>query len=808
MRLRIIDPHAETRELVVSNAVARLGRDSDCEVAFDSAVHPRVSGVHAQLERTPAGLVLTHLSRSNQTLLNGQQVEGSVSVNIGDCIRLGYTGPTIEIVAIEVPRPKSVSPDRPTKPPAAAPAKPTRAVKAVEPTESARPEEAHGATLQADPQHLSLLRGSLAAERFEVGSGGIIGREKGKVHFLLDHPHVSRRHARLRVNDDGVLLADLGSANGTHVNGQRLTKPVALNYGDRIDIGPFSLQFDGAALVSRSRSNNIELVARKLRRVVRDRATGNPLTLLHDVNLVIRPREFVCLLGPSGSGKSTLLAMLSGRNPPDRGSVLVNGEDLYANFAALKQDMAVVPQKDVLHDSLAVDRALRYTAELRLPPDTGRDEIESNVSDILEVVGLSKRRGTLIRHLSGGQVKRASLANELMARPSLLFLDEVTSGLDEQTDREMMELFRQVADSGKTVVCITHSLANVEATCHLVVLLTEGGRLAFVGSADEAKDYFGVVRLGDVYRKLGERNPEEWQAAFRSSSLYTRYVRDRMMVDPDAGEEEHSARDLEDRSEANPFRQAWILTRRYAAIWRGDPQALAAMLCQSLLVALLLGIVFGRLDNVDNPLSRVQRTINLLFLLSVSCFWFGCNNAAKELVKERVIYARERAFNLRLDSYYVSKFLILIVIASIQVALLFGIVRGWCGPAGLAIGQWAVLALLSVAGTALGLLISAFARTEEVAVALVPIAVMPQIILAGVIAPLSGLANLLAKGLITVHWGERGMESLLPDKDLSLFHSERLPYGTQLAVVGAHIVLFAAATFLTLRVQSRIKGKN
>jgi hypothetical protein len=106
------------------------------------------------------------------------------------------------------------------------------------------------------------------------------------------------------------------------------------------------------------------------------------------------------------------------------------------------------------------------------------------------------------------------------------------------------------------------------------------------------------------------------------------------------------------------------------------------------------------------------------------------------------------------------------------------------------------------------LLISAFARTEEVAVALVPIAVMPQIILAGVIAPLSGLANLLAKGLITVHWGERGMESLLPDKDLSLFHSERLHYGTQLAVVGAHIVLFAAATFLTLHVQSGIKGKN
>src|SRR5208282_3309368 len=117
---------------------------------------------------------------------------------------------------------------------------------------------------------------------------------------------------------------------------------------------------------------------------------------------------------------------------------------------------AVVPQKDVLHDSLSVGAAPRKTAELRLPPDLSVNEVEASVFDILEVVGLSERRETLIRHLSGGQVKRASLANELVSRPSLLFLDEVTSGLDEQTDREVMGLFRQVADGGKTVVCVTH----------------------------------------------------------------------------------------------------------------------------------------------------------------------------------------------------------------------------------------------------------------------------------------------------------------------------------------------------------------
>ena len=107
---------------------------------------------------------------------------------------------------------------------------------------------------------------------------------------------------------------------------------------------------------------------------------------------------------------------------------------------------------------------------------------------MLGVVGLTQRRATLIRHLSGGQVKRASLAKEMICKPTLLFLDEVTSGLDEQTDRDMMDLFRQVADDGKTVVCITHNLANVEATCHLVAILTEGGRLAFFGPPEAAKN--------------------------------------------------------------------------------------------------------------------------------------------------------------------------------------------------------------------------------------------------------------------------------------------------------------------------------
>ncbi len=196
----------------------------------------------------------------------------------------------------------------------------------------------------------------------------------------------------------------------------------------------------------------------------------------------------------------------------------------------------------------------------------------------------------LIRHLSGGQVKRASLANELVARPSLLFLDEVTSGLDEQTDREVMELFRQVADGGKTVVCITHSLANVEATCHLVVILTEGGRLAFVGTPDEAKAYFRIPRLGDVYRKLAERTPADWHDRFRASPLLPALRGRPDAIVADSGRAPRRGRRslppaAPDAVSARPGSSPGATSRSGRATGRRSSR----MLGQSLLVALLLG---------------------------------------------------------------------------------------------------------------------------------------------------------------------------------------------------------------------------
>lgn len=634
-----------------------------------------------------------------------------------------------------------------------------------------------------------------------------IGRQEDSVDIYLPHPQVSRIHSSIDCSDGQTILRDLESANGTFVNGQRITDARTLTAGDQIDIGPYALQFTGKALIPRARSNNIELIARNIRRIVTDRATGRPLTLLDDISLVVRPREFVCILGPSGSGKSTLLSALSGRVPADEGLVLLNGTDLYQSFDALKQDMVVVPQRDVLHESLSVGQALWYTAKLRLPPDTAEYEIQSGLKELLATVGLEHRRATTIRHLSGGQIKRASLANEILCKPSLLFLDEVTSGLDEQTDREMMDLFRSLADAGKTVLCITHSLANVERTCHLVVILTSGGKLAFVGKPSEALSYFEIERLGDVYDRLAEQSPEHWQQAFLQSECYSRYITERL-PDPKPLHSPNLSRAESSGEQARAFfRQSVLLTRRYFAVMCGDWPSLVAMAGQGLLVALLLSIVFGNISKIENPMDHAQRSVNLLFLLAVSCFWFGCNNASKEIVKERPIFVREHDFNLGVGSYYTSKFILLSTFSCMQTVVLFIIVQLWCKPPGEMMSQLLLLLTLAITGVTLGLAISAFSKTEEMAITLIPMAVIPQIILAGVIAPLSGLSKGMAMLMITVYWGKSGLDGSLPKSVTQSIGLQQTSLIGALIVILAHAIVGIVIALIILHLQGKRERK-
>ena len=638
----------------------------------------------------------------------------------------------------------------------------------------------------------------------------IIGRDADS-DVCLPHVQVSKKHARIFQRHDQAYIQDLGSANGTFVDGELVTSPRLLELHSVLRIGPYSLTYLGDRMLPVSATNNAQLEGLGLTRQVPDSDNPGELkTILDNVSLVVRPHEFICLLGPSGSGKSTLLSALSARTPANQGEVLINGTNLYKNFESLKSEIALVPQRDILHDSLSVEAALRYTARLRLPVDTSAEEIEKQIDEVLASVGLEANRTNPIRQLSGGQQRRASLANELISNPSLLFLDEVTSGLDEETDREMMQLFRRLADSGMTIVCVTHSLVNITDTCHLVAFLTVGGKLAYIGSPHDALQDLKISRLGAMYKRLEDASQfDQLQSENLKSDSYKRFVLDRQTEVITLESEENRAVEKHywHHRHRTVMHQLPLLMRRYSSVFLADKSALRGLLMQCLVVAGVLFLVFGNVsDETNSSFRTTMLSCNVLFVLSVSGFWFGCNNTVKEIVKERGIYTKELQANLDPASFYLSKFLLQLGALIIQVLLLLVLAKWWCGLPGNPVAQARILVMGGAAGIAVGLCISSIVLTEEAALSIVPLVLIPQIILSDVFVELEGSSKVLGSLFASNYWIYGAMRGTLPDElKFYLFAPLAPPISRHLATVaiGVHVAILATVAVFVLHIRDR-----
>jgi len=167
----------------------------------------------------------------------------------------------------------------------------------------------------------------------------------------------------------------------------------------------------------------------------------------------------------------------------------------------------MVPQDDVVHRQLTVNQALGYAAELRLPPDTSQADREQVVSQVLEELELTKHADTRVDKLSGGQRKRASVALELLTGPSLLILDEPTTGLDPALDRQVMMMLRQLADAGRVVLIVTHSVSYLDV-CDQLLLVAPGGKTAFLGPPSQIGAAMGTSNWADIFAKVGA-DPDE-----------------------------------------------------------------------------------------------------------------------------------------------------------------------------------------------------------------------------------------------------------------------------------------------------------
>jgi ABC-type multidrug transport system ATPase subunit/pSer/pThr/pTyr-binding forkhead associated (FHA) protein len=751
---------AETRVIALAGRSTTIGRDPTCDIVLGA---PWIAPQHARFESI-AGAHRVIASAGAHVLVGGAPVDEQL-LQDGDVVRISdpTTGSFVGLVYANALAPR---------------------VPAVQ----------HFAT----PPGKALLT---------------IGRANADL--VLDQPLVSLRHAELLWQDGGHVLRDDNSTHGTYVNGELVRGDRRLKPGDVVQIGTFRLTYDGDSLDAFDQRGVIRLDARGLERIVE----GGKV-ILDRTTLSIEPCEFVGLVGASGAGKSTLMMALCGFQPADHGSVQVNGDDFYAGFDAYRSILGYVPQDDILHRSLPVDRALRYTARLRLPSDTAPEEIEARISKALDAVDMSAHRTKLVDQLSGGQRKRVSIAAEMLGEPSLLFLDEPTSGLDPGLERKMMYTLRKLADGGRTVVLVTHATANIRQCDHIVFMAA--GRAIWFGPPFQALEFFGVEDFADVYTKTeGRVDPASpiitkdlaaewaawqkdhpgappppvadlWLARYRGTLQYQKYAIERLGRAPERPSQEQSA-EKERRARAfahSPWRQLAILTRRYLDLIWMDRKNLALLLAQAPVIGVLLALVsqHGSLTT----LGKIEAK-KLLFMLATVGVWFGVINSAREICKETAIFRRERLAGMRAGPYVASKVIVLFLLVLVQSALLLAVLaarvrlpsHGVLMPGALELYLTASLA--GLAGIAVGLCISVVAATPDKATSLIPIVLVPQVLFAGLMFHLRHITAVLS-WFTTSRWAMDAMGAITRVNEIK----DRLPLPSEAQYAATpHILLRA-----------------
>jgi ABC transport system ATP-binding/permease protein len=579
----------------------------------------------------------------------------------------------------------------------------------------------------------------------------VIGRSDDATLRLL-HRTVSRRHATVTRTSDGLMILDHDSRFGTFVNGTKV-RSTRIQPGDRVQFGAataYRVQANGLMLdvaaeglsldveslavsVSRRKPLNASLADRLQPGFATD-AVGSQQRerkrLIEDVSFRVRPDSFVGILGPSGAGKSTLLNCLASYLVPNRGRLVFDdGRDACEEQAAYRALLGHVSQDDVVFRSLTVRENLTFAARLRLD---GQSDVAAVVAETMERVGLTKHANASAAALSGGERKRLSVAVELLRRPRLLLLDEPTAGLDPASEAHLMEQFRQVTRRGTTVVCTTHLMDSLGLFDEVIVLgvVDHVGRIAYTGPPDGMLPHFGCRGFADLYEVLESgrftprMEPRENGVPGRNDDGRT-----------DSATTPSSQRAGIGRLAATALAgSAWsqyltVASRALRLVLR-DRGLLLMVLAQPILLGLLVS-----LTQFD-----AEKIVPLFFFVVVIAVWLGLNNSARDLVKERRHYVRDRLAGLDFVAYLAAKTTVHVIVGVAQVLLLLAVLRlsrDFCLQDIVArdlqktssTGLFALLLICYVGGVGLGFLVSALVPTEETAVACLPLLVIPQLLL-------------------------------------------------------------------------------
>ena len=679
----------------------RIGRAPELDITLD---HPLVSREHGELSWHDGGWYLTDTMSTNGVFVGGQRVDRYLRIDRPLEVRFGdpATGPALTLMPA---RQGTVAP-----PPA-------------------------------------------TAARLPAGTV-TIGRTADN-DIVIDDMLASRHHARLVAGSHGLAIEDLGSINGTYVNGVRVQRSL-LREGDIVTIGNVDAIARGGTLQYLDRSRE----ATGLRVHGVGFVVEGDKPLLIDVHLSAQPGTLVALIGPSGAGKSTLARLVAGSTNPSSGAVSFDGHDVHAEYDALRSRIGMVPQDDVLHRQLTVRQALGYAAELRLPPDVSADDRANVIGGVVAELGLTEHADTRVDRLSGGQRKRASVALELLTGPSLLILDEPTSGLDPALDRQVMTMLRELADAGRVVVVVTHSLTYL-SLCDQVLLLAPGGKTAYCGAPSGVGAALGSSDWAEIFTHVTV-DPDGVFARYRAANPHP-------PPEPAAPHGPHG-----NPAHTSVGRQISTVARRQVRLVLADRGYLVFLVLLPFVLGALSLVVPGKAGfGAAGPDAPTEPQQVLVLLILGACF-MGLSLTVRDLVGERTIFRRERAVGLVPSAYLLAKVVVFCVAALLQSAVLVAIVfvgKGTPGPGAL-IGSGAAELYLDIALTAcscvmIGLALSALARSSEQVMPLLVVTIMAQLVMCGGLIPVTDRLVLdQLSWLFTARWGFAASASTIDLRNL------------------------------------------
>jgi ABC-type multidrug transport system ATPase subunit len=541
----------------------------------------------------------------------------------------------------------------------------------------------------------------------------------------------SRRHAVLVETPLGTEIRDVQSVNGTFVKGIRVGSAL-LSEGDVVTIGNVDLVFTDGTLVRQeeadTRTGGLEVTG------VHFRVDGKEL--LDNVSLTARAGTLTAIIGGSGAGKTTLARLIAGYTRPSAGFVTFEGHDIHAQYANLRNRIGMVPQDDVVHRQLTINQALGYAAELRLPPDTSKADSDRAVERVLAELDLTEQADTRVDKLSGGQRKRASVALELLTGPSLLILDEPTTGLDPALDSQVMMMLRQLADAGRTVLVVTHSVAHLDL-CDQVLLLAPGGKTAYFGPPSEIPSVMGTTNWARIFLSVGA-DPDEAKR---------RYLARKRPVPKSAKVPKAEPRDLGEPVRMDVKRQFSTIARRQVRLVVSDRWYTVFLATLPFIIGLLTLTVpgeagFGYADpHGESPAEPAQ----ILVLLCVGAVFMGTTLTIRDLVGERPIFHREQAFGLSTLAYLLAKIAVfcLFAIAQAAVATTIAIIgKGTPKHGAVLLGSPTLELYVAVAATCIvaamiGMVLSSVARTSDQILPLLVVAIMAQLVFSSGVIPVT-----------------------------------------------------------------------